>query len=231
MLLTQDIRAFFRQQLQHLPYAAENNEINTTSFSTARAIQEALRINPDGTFLPLTWRQSWLYHSRQQKLETKITHAKQLSNVIVQEIQNIDASEEAYKDVALIHHFILEQIHWVYRISLKQNLFGFEIPPQVISPLPWFLAWVFVLLSYGFFLYWALVWGITNGPQCLGSWGLYFGINMAEDILFTQVMKILVLRVRSTFDLCPLTNSILSSTSTSLNPILQPNLTLIYPST
>ena len=211
VLLTQDIRSFFRQQLQHLPLASslslsstsESSQISTarvlesSQISTARAVQEALRINPDGTFLPLTWRQSWLYRNRQHKLEKKIAYAKGQSRVIVEEIRDMDASEEAYKDVALIHHFILEQIHWFYRISLKQNLFGFEIPPQVISPLPWLLAWVFVLLSYGFFLYWTLVWGLTNGQQCLGSWGLYFGINMAEDIFFTQVMKILVLRVGS----------------------------------
>ena len=193
VLLTQDIRAFFRQQLQHLPLSSTASSLH--QISTARAIQEALRINPDGTFLPLTWRQSWLYRSRQHKLEQKITQAKEQSRVIVEEIQDIDVVEEAYKDVALIHYFILEHIHWFYRISLKQNLFGFEIPPQVISPLPWLLAWVFVLSSYGFFLYWTLAWGLSNGPTCLPSWGLYFGVNMAEDIFFTQVMKILVLRV------------------------------------
>ena len=118
-------------------------------------------------------------------------------------MEEIPRSEEVHKDVALIHHFILENVHWFYRISLRQNLFGFEIPPQVIKPLPWIAAWIFVIFSLGFFLFWALDWGFTNGNECLGAWGLYFGLNMIEDIFFTQIVKILIIKVLAIIGLRP----------------------------
>ena len=94
-------------------------------------------------------------------------------------------------------------MHWFYRISLRQNLFGFEIPPQVIKPLPWIAAWAFVIFSLAFFLYWALAWGFTNGNECLGAWGLYFGLNMIQDIFFTQIVKILIIKVLAIVGLRP----------------------------
>ena len=123
--------------------------------------------------------------------------------LIVAQVEEIPRTEEVHKDVALIHHFILENVHWFYRISLRQNLFGFEIPPQVIKPLPWMAAWAFVIFSMGFFLYWTFAWGLTNGSECLGAWGLYFGLNMVEDIFFTQVVKILILKVLAIIGLRP----------------------------
>ena len=97
--------------------------------------------------------------------------------------------------MALIHHFILENVHWFYRISLRQNLFGFEIPPDEVSPLLWLAAWGFVGATFLFFFYWTLNWGLLTGPDMLPFWGLYFGCNMAQDIAFTQIVKILILKV------------------------------------
>jgi len=99
------------------------------------------------------------------------------------------------QDVALIHHFILENVHWFYRISLRHSLFGFEIPPEEIDPLVWLAAWTFVGATFIFFFYWTLNWGLLTGPDMLPFWGLFFGCNMAQDIFFTQIVKILILKV------------------------------------
>ena len=160
-------------------------------------------MNPDGTLKPLSWRQRLFYKGRQDMLLQKIVKAKKRAVEVVESVQDLPRKEASSRDVALIHLFMIENVHWFYRVSLRMNLLGFNCLPQGIDPVLWVLAWVFISGCLGFFLYWTFVWGIKNGPGMLPSWGLYFGMNMIEDIFFTQIVKIVILKVLAIIGLRP----------------------------
>ena len=68
---------------------------------------------------------------------------------------------------------------------LLVGLKDFNCLPERIDPLLWIFGWFVVIGAISFFLYWTFAWGIVNGPTSLPPWGLYFGLNMLQDIFFT----------------------------------------------
>ena len=172
-----------------------------------------------------------------------MTAAKRDAEAVVEHVDGIPRKDASSRDVALIHFFMLENIHWFYRISLRMNLLsklpaflsvylsaclhvsnaildddipnltlpfhyfprhfflyclfvpfyvclslcskGFNSLPERIDPLLWVFGWSVVIGAMSFFLYWTFAWGVVNGQDSLPPWGLYFGLNMLQDIFFT----------------------------------------------
>ena len=116
-------------------------------------------MNPDGTLMPLSWRQRLFNRDRQEFLgmrmirytlsstistvsilvlmrqllscssfyfltEKRLTAAKRKAEEVVEHVSGIPKKEASSRDVALIHFFMLENVHWFYRISLRMNLLG-----------------------------------------------------------------------------------------------------------
>ena len=96
--------------------------------STLNAIQQHLMMNPDGTLMPLSWRQRLFHTDRQALLEHRLTAAKQAAEAVVDHVSGIPRKEASSRDVALIHFFMLENVHWFYRTTLRMNLLGKSSP-------------------------------------------------------------------------------------------------------
>ena len=56
--------------------------------------------------------------------EKRLTAAKRKAEEVVEHVSGIPKKEASSRDVALIHFFMLENVHWFYRISLRMNLLG-----------------------------------------------------------------------------------------------------------
>jgi hypothetical protein len=77
------------------------------------------------------------------------------------------------RDVALMQYFILDQFTPIKRYVLGHKLFIFSVSSSLpISPTVWTLTWLLVILSFLFFLYWVLAWGIANGGVTLVQVGV-----------------------------------------------------------
>lgn len=199
--ILQSAQLFYRKLFSRS--SSVNDILSKERISTVKAIQHHLMMNPNGTLTPLSWRQRVMYKDRQEMLEHKLSKAREGSLAVIDHVIGLPKNEAGSRDVALIHYFMLENVHWFYRISLRMNLFGFDCLPERIDPILWMGAWAFVSGALGFFLYWTFAWGIKNGSDRLGDWGLYFGLNMVQDIFFTQIVKVLILKVLAIIGLRP----------------------------
>jgi hypothetical protein len=161
LTLTSSAQLFFQSQFRRS--FAVNDLIGKERMSTLKAINAHLMMNLDGTLVPLTWRQRLWHKDRQDMLEKKIQRAKDEADDVIAHVLSLPPKEAGYKDVALIHHFMLENVHWYYRMSLSLNLFGFNCLPERIDPTVWILAWIFISGSIAFFLYWTFAWGEWKG--------------------------------------------------------------------
>ena len=56
--------------------------------------------------------------------EKRLTKAKQQAEAVVDHVSGIPRKDASSRDVALIHFFMLENVHWFYRMSLRLNLLG-----------------------------------------------------------------------------------------------------------
>ena len=92
--------------------------------SSLNAIQQHLMMNPDGTLMPLSWRQRLFNKDRQEFLEKRLTAAKREAESVVEHVNGIPRKEASSRDVALIHFFMMENVPWFYRHSLRMNLLG-----------------------------------------------------------------------------------------------------------
>jgi hypothetical protein len=157
LTILQSAQLFYRRLFSRT--FAVRDILSKERVSTVKAIQQHLMMHPDGTLTPLSWRQRLWYKDRQQMLEHKITQAKAQSLRVVDHILSLPKKEAGSRDVALIHYFMLENVHWFYRISLRSNLFGFDCLPELVDPVLWVGAWAFVTGALAFFLYWTFAWG------------------------------------------------------------------------
>ena len=199
--LTSAVSVYFHSTFRKT--ASIHDMLSNEVSSTTKAIHSYLHMNADCTLIPLNWRERLYYKNRQDQLEKKVMSAKVEALKIAERINRMGISEESYQDISLIHHFMLENIHWYYRIQLRYNLIGYDILAGKIHPIIWVLSWVFILGFIGFMLYYIFIWGVTTGPELLPAFGLYFGIGMCQDIFFAQILKILILKVLAVIGLRP----------------------------
>jgi len=185
----------FFQRLYLRSFAVQDI-MSPSRVATLKAIQVHLTMNADGTLVPLSWWQRLFYKDRQEMLEKKLADAKAEAANVVESVKGLPKSEANHRDVALIQHFMIGNVHFLYRLCVSQNLLGFDCLPERVDPILWVLSWCYVDGALIFFLYWTFAWGVKTGPDLLPVWGLYFGINMIQDIFFTQIVKIIILKVR-----------------------------------
>ena len=195
-LLTMTMAAHLFFQRLYLRSFAVNEIMAPTRVATLKAIQTHLSMNADGTLVSLTWWQRLFFKDRQDMLEKKLTKAKAQASLIVEVVDGVPKSEASSRDVALIQHFMIGNVHSLYRVALAYNMLGFNHLPERVDPILWVLSWCYVVGALIFFLYWTFAWGVKTGPDLLPTWGLYFGLNMIQDIFFTQIVKIIILKVR-----------------------------------
>jgi hypothetical protein len=187
--------------------------LNTTQSLVWRQIndskmQEIIRnigLQPDGKFSGLPWYEYLLFSSRRNKAVRKLEEVRATSKELMDHLEELTTIDQSsLQDVLLLYSFILEQFPTFKRWILKDQLLCFEgFFPSVIGFYPWFFGWTFVLAAYLFYCYWIFTWGIANGNLLLKQWGLNFAIGAIQDILFVQIVKILILYFIALFSIKP----------------------------
>jgi hypothetical protein len=162
--------------------------------ATIDAFEEHLGIFPDGTFVPLTFKQRLFFGTPMAKLEYKIQKARKETKKVVNTIRFLRSTEQDGRDIALLREFILECLSPFKRYALKVNNLAYdEASIRLVSWPVYIAAWVFLSGSLLFFIYWIFAWGIYEGDDILGSWGAIFGTGAASDILLVQITKVIML--------------------------------------
>ena len=165
-------------------------------FSGMKAVRAKLMINSDGTLRPITFRQRLFYSSRQDLLENKLKNVRKQAIKICKNINEMEVADDNFKDIALMRVFILENVSFFFRFSLKKCFDEIDgSPPERVDLLVWLFAWFIISGSLLFFLYWIFAWGVKNGGDTLNDWGKDYGVAVVQDIFFCEVLKIFILFV------------------------------------
>ena len=181
---------------QSLPWKTlKNTELKTKERSVKmRAIEEHLGIFPDGSLVPLTFRQKLFFMDSISKLEYKITKVRNEATEIIDEINSFREWEDEIKNTRLIRHFILECLSPFKRYTLKVTNDTYDENPGGKPSWPVYIgSWIFISGTFIFFLYWIFAWGVYQGSGTLGAWGAIYGTAAGNDILLVQITKIFIL--------------------------------------
>ena len=158
------------------------------------AIEEQLGIQPDGSFLPLTFRQRLVFNTPLKKLEYKVGKVRLKSKEIIQEIESLKPWESDMKDKKLMRFFILECLGPFKRFAFEQNNSSYDnSTARRPSWTMYIFSWMFVTSVLCFYIYWIFSWGIYNGEKTLAAWGIVYALSTLHDILLVQVTKIFIL--------------------------------------
>ena len=158
------------------------------------AIEEFLGVLPDGSFLPLTFRQRLAFGTPQRRLEYKIEKARKRTTEIIEYITNLTPWEEDTKDIALLREFVLECLSPFKRQTLLINNALHDEAPDVRLTWPvYLLSWLFVSGCIIFFIYWIFAWGVYQGEAVLDAWGAVYGTSTARDVMLVQISKIVLI--------------------------------------
>jgi hypothetical protein len=158
------------------------------------AFEEHLGIFPDGTFVPLTLKQRLFFGTPMAKLEYKMKKARKRTKEVVDALSSLQSTDDDGRDIALLREFILECLSPFKRYALKVNNSAYdEATIRNVSWPVYISAWIFVIGSLLFFIYWIFAWGVYEGDDILASWGAIFGTGAASDILLVQVTKVVLL--------------------------------------
>ena len=159
-----------------------------------KAIEEHLGVFADGSLVPLTFRQKFVFDSSLAKLEYKIKKLRAKSNEIVEKIEDFEHWEEDVKNTILIRYFILECLSPFKRYALEViNSKYNEYPILKTSWLVYISAWTFLSGILCFFMYWIFAWGVYENDNTVNLWGSVYGTGAARDILLVQVTKIFIM--------------------------------------
>jgi hypothetical protein len=170
------------------------SDISTTgNAENLKATRKQLMVNCDGTLKPLTIRQRLSFTSRQDLLEKKLTVARLNAVTILDELEELEGPHRQFKDIALMRHFILEQVSIFNRFSLRRRFENIDgAPVRGVHPLAWLLAWLLIVGCLLFFLYWIFAWGVKNGAESFADWGKDYGVGVIQDVLICETLKLCI---------------------------------------
>jgi hypothetical protein len=173
-----------------------STQSSSAHFSAMKAVRAKLMINSDGTLRPITFRQKLFYNSRQDMLENKIKNVRSKAAKICKKIGRMEVADGSFKDIALMRVFILENVSFFFRFSLRKCFDEIDgSPPENVNLLVWLLAWFIIGGCLLFFLYWIFAWGVKNGGDTLHDWGKDYGVAIVQDVFICEVVKIFILFV------------------------------------
>jgi len=151
LTITTTAQLFFKRL--YLRSFAVHDIMSPARVATLKAIQLQLNMNADGTLVPLSWWQRFFYNDRQDMLEKKLADAKATASDVIESVTSLSAREASSRDIALIQHFMIGNVHSLYRVCASQNMLGFECLPKRVDPILWLLSWCFVNGLLIFFLF------------------------------------------------------------------------------
>lgn len=202
--MLKEVKEFLDEYIDYQNVPWQNSKISAVRHAKVRAVQQYLGILPDGRSTPLSVMDYLFYGNPKAKLVASIAQARKDAQKISTVLEELGETELMNRDVALMQFFILEQFSAFKRYVLVHRLFTFSVSSSLpISPSLWVASWAFVLLSTLFYLYWVLMWGISNGSVTLEGWGINFSMALLEDVFAVQGLRCYILFVLSMFSIDP----------------------------
>ena len=126
--------------------------MRTDKVATFKAVKHYLNMHTDGTLGSLTmWQRLW-YRNREDMLESQLGKARKAAMEVMDDMSGFGERKGGMRDMALLQHFMVENVHWVCRASLRANMFSFDTLPDPIDPVLWLRGWCFVGGAIIFFL-------------------------------------------------------------------------------
>jgi hypothetical protein len=157
-----------------------------------RAVEEFLGVNPDGTSVPLTLRQTLVFRTARNKLEYKLIKVRRAAREVGELVRAIEPYRVEVRDIQLLRAFVLECLSPFKRYVLRLHIYRYDENRRMekVALWMWVVAWVLQTGALVFFIYWILSWGLVNGGETLTAWGVNFGIGLGNDMLIVAVAKI-----------------------------------------
>lgn len=153
-----------------------------------------LGLRLDGHTVRLSRASALMHGTVSDRVAAVVRRSCQSAAVIIDNMRRLQrpSAKESY----LLQHFIMEQFSPLYRVTLRRQFchYAFDLPKR-IHPLPWLLAWVFVISVDLFFIVWILLWGTSNNSMTLANWGANFGSTMFEEVFIVSFIRIFILNV------------------------------------
>ena len=108
------------------------------------------------------------------------------------------------RNQSLLQTFILEQLPPYHRFVLKRHCYSHcYLLPDLVPLWQWLGAWIVVIGSILFFIYWTLMWCLYSGNKTFQSWGSVLLATYLEDIFLVQMMKVWVVYISTHASLMP----------------------------
>ena len=169
-----------------------------------KAIRMQLMVNADGTQNAITFRQKLQHGNLQNMLIKKLIKVRSNADLICEEIEELEVADECVKDIALLRNFILENVCFYSRFSLRRCFREIDgCGPGRVNVYAWIASWIIIISCLLFFLYWTFAWGISNGGDTLHNWGTDFGVTTVQSVLIYEVIKILIMFVYAIINVKP----------------------------
>ena len=178
-----------------LPWNAMEDVQHRQQVESARieAIEEHLGMFPDGSFVPLSFRQRMFFGTPMAKLHYKVKKVRARCDEVVARIQSEECISNDERDIALLREFVLECLSPFKRYALESNNRAHDrLSVESVSWAVYISSWIFISGSLLFFVYWIFAWGVYKGDEILRAWGAVFGTGAASDIFLVQITKIMI---------------------------------------
>ena len=183
-----------RMSSNNFSEAAES--VSSDYLAVMKAISSELLTNFDGSLKPLTCRQKLFYKNRFKLIENKLDKTRKKAAGICSTISGMSVHDDGVKDVALMREFILEQVNFVYQFALRRQFNKIDgMPPKLIYPIFWALAWLYIIGVFLFVLYWVFSWGLKNNGSTLNSWGLGCIVAIVQKLFVADLAKVCIMSV------------------------------------
>jgi len=162
----------------------------------AKALLQQLNIYKNGELAPLSFSQ-YFYGTPLNRLKFKIAKARAKCEKVIEDIEGFDETQNDFKDVALMQHFIMEQLPVAKRFSMQNQFFMFDEAgvTEKVNPILWIFVWFFATGVNLYFFYFVLMWGAINGGTTLKAWGDNVLITNVQDWFMIQPMTIFMVYV------------------------------------
>ena len=176
-----------------LPWRQSQSSRNAAN---VEAVMDMLGVYADGTPVPLTLWQKFMFGNSRGRVESKIKKVRAAAEEIVEDMASFTNSMEDCKDTALIQHFILEQLSPFRRYALKRAFFQFDYAmPEKVSGCTWVAAWAFMVVVWLFLVYWIFRWAMLNSGATITGWSAAIGFVLLQDVCVNETMQIFIVHV------------------------------------
>lgn len=174
-LLVEDAKEYLHNTILQvsMPWYAVCDK--TRGDSHLQAIQNVLKMYPDGTLMPISWYDYIVlgYRSPMHRIEMKIRTARKMAKKIEGKLGDLSKGEIDVKDKLLVQYYVLEQLGALDRYALRKSFFRTDHgnPPEC-ELWYWALGWLVVGGTLLFSLYFSLAWAVSNDSATVQSLSL-----------------------------------------------------------